>query len=118
RNDPPGPAVSGVTQELSRLADLPPGSLTSLCPINDLQLKELEVVDAVSRAKRLEAALREFTSPNSPRFTYQYLRLEQRSQVLDELDRLRFITSDQSLSLLPEYQQRINVRYRGLGDSW
>lgn len=109
RNDPPGPAVSGVTQELSRLADLPPGSLTSLCPINDLQLKELEVVDAVSRAKRLEAALREFTSPNSPRFTYQYLRLEQRSQVLDELDRLRFLTSDQSLSLLPEYQQRINV---------
>ncbi|XP_044161836.1 helicase SKI2W [Bufo gargarizans] len=109
RNDPPGPAVSGVTQELSRLADLPPGALTPLCPVNDLQLKELEVVEAVTRIKRLEGALRDFSCPNSPRFTSQYLRLEQRSQVMDELDRLRFLTSDQSLSLLPEYQQRINV---------
>ncbi|XP_018411358.1 PREDICTED: helicase SKI2W [Nanorana parkeri] len=109
RNDPPGPAVSGVTQELSRLADLPPGSLTSLCPINDLQLKDLELVESVSRMRRLEGAVRGFSSPNSPRFTSQYLRLEHRSQVLDELDRLRFLTSDQSLSLLPEYQQRINV---------
>ncbi|XP_063794195.1 superkiller complex protein 2 [Pseudophryne corroboree] len=109
RNDPPGPAMSGVTQELSRLADLPPGSLTSLCPINDLQLKEVEVVEAVTRIRRLEGALTEFSCPKSPRFTSQYLRLEQRSQVLDELDRLRFLTSDQSLSLLPEYQQRIDV---------
>ncbi|XP_068106450.1 superkiller complex protein 2 [Hyperolius riggenbachi] len=109
RNDPPGPAVSGVTQELARLADLPPGSLTSLCPINDLQLKEIDVVEAVSRIKRLEGALRGFSCPNSPRFATQYLRVQHRSQVMDELDRLRFLTSEQSLSLLPEYQQRINV---------
>ncbi|XP_075042652.1 superkiller complex protein 2 [Mixophyes fleayi] len=109
RNDPPGPAMSGVTQELSRLADLPPGSLSSLCPINDLQLKEIDVVEAVSRIKRLEGALRGFNCPKSPRFTSQYLRLEKRSHVLDELERLRFLTSEQSLSLLPEYEQRINV---------
>ncbi|XP_053577924.1 SKI2 subunit of superkiller complex protein [Bombina bombina] len=109
RNDPPGPAVSGVTQELSRLADLPAGSLSSLCPVNDVQLKDLDVVEAVSRARRLEGALRGFNSPNSPRFNSQYLLLEQRAKVLNEMDRLRFLTSDQSLSLLPEYEQRINV---------
>ncbi|XP_041428816.1 helicase SKI2W [Xenopus laevis] len=109
RNDPPGPAVSSVTQELSRLSDLPPGSLSSLCPVNDLQLKDLELVEAVSRGKKLEGALQSFTCPNSPRFNTQYILLEQRSQVLNELERLRFLTSDQSLSLLPEYQQRVNV---------
>ncbi|CAH2314448.1 helicase SKI2W [Pelobates cultripes] len=109
RNDPPGPAVSAVTQELSRLSDLPPGSLPFLCPVNDLQLKDMEVVEAVSRTRRLEASLRGFSCPNSPRFNSQYLQVEQRSDVLDELDRLRFLTSDQSLSLLPEYQQRIKV---------
>ncbi|XP_053329960.1 SKI2 subunit of superkiller complex protein [Spea bombifrons] len=109
RNDPPGPAVSGVTQELSRLADLPSGSLSTLCPVNDLQLKDLEVVEAVSRARRLEGALRGFSCANSPRFNKQYLLLEQRANLMNELDRLRFLTSDQSLSLLPEYQQRVNV---------
>uniref|UniRef100_A0A8C5MUA5 SKI2 subunit of superkiller complex n=1 Tax=Leptobrachium leishanense TaxID=445787 RepID=A0A8C5MUA5_9ANUR len=109
RNDPPGPAVSAVTQELSRLSDLPPGSLTSLCPVNDLQLKDMDVVEAVSRVRRLEGALRGFSCPNSPRFNTQYRLVEQRSNLMDELDRLRFLTSDQALSLLPEYQQRVKV---------
>uniref|UniRef100_A0A4W3GT76 ATP-dependent RNA helicase Ski2/MTR4 C-terminal domain-containing protein n=1 Tax=Callorhinchus milii TaxID=7868 RepID=A0A4W3GT76_CALMI len=39
----------------------------------------------------------------------QYRRLEERMVIKDELDRLRYLVSDQSLILLPEYEQRVNV---------
>lgn len=40
----------------------------------------------------------------------QYLKLQERRQLQKEIERLRFLLSDQSLLLLPEYHQRVEVR--------
>lgn len=40
---------------------------------------------------------------------FQFARVKERMSVQEELDRLLFLVSDQSLSLLPEYHQRIKV---------
>lgn len=40
----------------------------------------------------------------------QYLKLRERMQIQKEMERLRFLLSDQSLLLLPEYHQRVEVR--------
>ncbi|XP_078502024.1 superkiller complex protein 2 [Lissotriton helveticus] len=109
RNDPPGPSVTTATQELLRFAESNPDGLQCLDAINDLQLKEMEVVEGCLRGRHLEETLRTFTCVHSPRFSSQYLRLQERMKIKDELEQLRYLLSDQSLTLLPEYEQRINV---------
>ncbi|XP_034560048.1 helicase SKI2W [Notolabrus celidotus] len=109
RLDPPGQAISTATQELLRLAEASPSGLASLDPVNDLQLKSVDVVEDSMRLRVLQGSLREFNCIHSPTFAEQFARVQERMSVQEELDRLLFLVSDQSLSLLPEYHQRIKV---------
>uniref|UniRef100_A0AAV2K7J5 Helicase C-terminal domain-containing protein n=1 Tax=Knipowitschia caucasica TaxID=637954 RepID=A0AAV2K7J5_KNICA len=109
RNDPPGQAISTAAQELLRLAESNPGGVGALDPVNDLQLKSVEVVEGSMRLRRLQDALRAFSCIHSPTFGEQFARVQERMRVQDELDKLLFLISDQSLTLLPEYHQRIKV---------
>ncbi|KAE8281992.1 Helicase SKI2W [Larimichthys crocea] len=107
--DPPGQAISTATQELLRLAEASPGGIASLDPVNDLQLKSVDVVEGSMRLRVLQDSLKEFNCIHSPTFAEQFARVKERMSVQEELDRLLFLVSDQSLSLLPEYHQRIKV---------
>ncbi|CAF92300.1 unnamed protein product, partial [Tetraodon nigroviridis] len=109
RLDPPGQAISTATQELLRLAEANPGGLASLDPVNDLQLKSIDVVQASMRLRVLRDSLKEFTCIHSPRFPEQFAQVKERMSMQEELNRLQFLVSDQSLLLLPEYHQRIQV---------
>ncbi|KAG7225447.1 hypothetical protein INR49_027441 [Caranx melampygus] len=109
RHDPPGQAISTATQELLRLAEANPGGIVTLDPVNDLQLKSVDVVEGAMRLRVLQESLREFNCIHSPTFAEQFARVQERMSVQEELDKLLFLVSDQSLSLLPEYHQRIKV---------
>uniref|UniRef100_A0A673I212 Helicase SKI2W-like n=1 Tax=Sinocyclocheilus rhinocerous TaxID=307959 RepID=A0A673I212_9TELE len=104
RLDPPGQAISTATQELLRLAEASPNGITTLDPVNDLHLKGVDVVEGVMRHRVLQGCLKDFHCIHSPTFTEQ-----ERMSVQEELDKLLFLVSDQSLTLLPEYHQRIKV---------
>lgn len=71
RLDPPGQAISTATQELLRLAEANPGGLASLDPVNDLQLKNIDVVTASMRLRVLQDSLKEFNCIHSPTFPEQ-----------------------------------------------
>ncbi|KAM4724641.1 superkiller complex protein 2 [Anableps anableps] len=109
RHDPPGQAISTATQELLRLAEANPGGVATLDPVNDLQLKSVDVVEGSMRLRVLQDSLRDFNCIHSPTFAEQFARIKERMSVQEELDRLLFMVSDQSLTLLPEYHQRIKV---------
>ncbi|XP_068603246.1 superkiller complex protein 2 [Brachionichthys hirsutus] len=109
RLDPPGQAISMATQELLRLAEDSPGGVASLDPVNDLHLKGVDVVEDSLRLRVLQDGLKEFNCIYSPTFAEQFARVKERVSVQEELDKLMFLVSDQSLSLLPEYHQRIKV---------
>uniref|UniRef100_A0A667X9K1 SKI2 subunit of superkiller complex n=1 Tax=Myripristis murdjan TaxID=586833 RepID=A0A667X9K1_9TELE len=109
RHDPPGQAISTATQELLRLAEANPGGVATLDPVNDLQLKSVDVVEGSMRLRLLQDSLRDFNCIHSPTFSEQYARVQERMGVQEELDKLLFLVSDQSLTLLPEYHQRIKV---------
>ncbi|XP_051727638.1 helicase SKI2W [Ctenopharyngodon idella] len=109
RLDPPGQAISTATQELLRLAEANPTGITTLDPVNDLHLKGVDVVEGVMRQRVLQDCLKDFHCIHSPTFTEQFARVQERMSVQEELDKLLFLVSDQSLTLLPEYHQRIKV---------
>ncbi|KAM6899889.1 superkiller complex protein 2 [Xenentodon cancila] len=107
--DPPGQAISTATQELLRLAEANPDGIATLDPVNDLQLKSVDVVEGSMRLRVLQDSLQTFNCIHSPTFAEQFARVKERMSVQEELDRLLFLVSDQSLTLLPEYHQRIKV---------
>ncbi|XP_034016125.1 helicase SKI2W [Thalassophryne amazonica] len=109
RHDPPGQAISTATQELLRLAEACPGGIATLDPVNDLQLKSVDVVESSMRLRVLQESLKDYNCIHSPMFSEQFARVKERMSMQEELDRLLFLVSDQSLSLLPEYHQRIKV---------
>ncbi|KAM9385318.1 superkiller complex protein 2 [Pholidichthys leucotaenia] len=109
RHEPPGQAISTATQELLRLAEVNPGGIATLDPVNDLQLKSIDVVEASMRLRVLQESLQNFNCIHSPTFAEQFARVKERMSLQEELDRLLFLVSDQSLTLLPEYHQRIKV---------
>ncbi|PNI76696.1 SKIV2L isoform 15, partial [Pan troglodytes] len=59
--------------------------------------------------RKLEELIQGAQCVHSPRFPAQYLKLRERMQIQKEMERLRFLLSDQSLLLLPEYHQRVEV---------
>ncbi|KAJ7999933.1 hypothetical protein DPEC_G00199540 [Dallia pectoralis] len=109
RLDPPGQAISTATQELLRLAEANPDGVATLDPVNDLQLKSVDVVEGTLRVRALKDALKDFSCIHSPNFLEQFLSVQERVKVQEELDQLLYLISDQSLFLLPEYYQRIKV---------
>ncbi|XP_019571079.2 superkiller complex protein 2 [Rhinolophus sinicus] len=109
KKDPPIAAVTTVVQELLRLAQAYPAGPPTLDPVNDLKLKDVSVVEGGLRARKLEELIRGAQCVHSPRFPAQYLKLREQMQIQKEMERLRFLLSDQSLLLLPEYHQRIEV---------
>ncbi|XP_014445565.1 helicase SKI2W [Tupaia chinensis] len=109
KKDPPLAAVTTAVQELLRLAQAHPAGPPTLDPVNDLQLKDVSVVEGGLRARKLEELIRGAQCVHSPRFPAQYVKLRERMQIQKEMERLRFLLSDQSLLLLPEYHQRVEV---------
>ncbi|KAF3815192.1 helicase SKI2W [Mirounga leonina] len=109
KKDPPIAAVTTAVQELLRLAQAYPAGPPTLDPVNDLQLKDVSVVEGGLRARKLEELIWGAQCVHSPRFSAQYLKLQERMRIQKEMERLRFLLSDQSLLLLPEYHQRAEV---------
>ncbi|XP_033273849.1 SKI2 subunit of superkiller complex protein isoform X3 [Orcinus orca] len=109
KKEPPSAATTTAVQELLRLAQAHPAGPPTLDPVNDLQLKDVSVVEAGLRVRKLEELIRGAQCVHSPRFPAQYLKLRERMQIQEEMERLRFLLSDQSLLLLPEYHQRVEV---------
>jgi hypothetical protein len=71
RKDPPLAAVTTAVQELLRLAQAYPAGPPTLDPVNDLQLKDVSVVEGGLRARKLEELIQGAQCVHSPRFPTQ-----------------------------------------------
>uniref|UniRef100_A0ACB8EFZ6 Helicase SKI2W n=1 Tax=Sphaerodactylus townsendi TaxID=933632 RepID=A0ACB8EFZ6_9SAUR len=113
RNDPPGPSAATATQELLRLAEGSPEGLPLLDPVNSLQLKDIEVVEGVMKARHLEERLLGFQCVHSPRFPTEYIRFK-KPAVQEELRAAAVRLSD-PVAVTPEYHQRSRLHQQKEG---
>ncbi|XP_051499779.1 SKI2 subunit of superkiller complex protein [Apus apus] len=103
------PLVGAALQELARLA----GGVGGV-PLLEPPLRDPPSLEAATTTRTLAASLSSFQCVHSPRFPQQYSQFAARQELLEQLEELQFQLSDQSLLLLPEYQQRLEV-LRALG---
>lgn len=81
-----------ATQELLRLAEASPGGIASLDPVNDLQLKSVDVVEGSMRLRVLQDSLREFNCIHSPTFAEQVCVCARPSSCLLSVDVLNHLS--------------------------
>ncbi|KAK3088659.1 hypothetical protein FSP39_022012 [Pinctada imbricata] len=109
KDDPPSQSVSVTTQELLRITESNPDGLDGLDPLKDLHLRDIELVEQFRSLKMIEDGLSKYQCINCPRFDEHFREHSRNMKLRDEYKHLKFLLSDESLTLLPEYQQRVQV---------
>eukprot|EP00112_Aurelia_sp_Birch-Aquarium-sp1_P007962 Seg187.3 transcript_id=Seg187.3/GoldUCD/mRNA.D3Y31 product="Helicase SKI2W" protein_id=Seg187.3/GoldUCD/D3Y31 len=109
RDDPPSQTTVTAGQELLRLVETNPDGLTYLDPIKDFNMKHLEVVEKIKRVNQLESSINSYKCIECPQFEKHFTQVRCEMDLKNELQRIKYLLSNQSLALLPEYQQRIKV---------
>ncbi|XP_078687037.1 superkiller complex protein 2-like [Branchiostoma floridae x Branchiostoma belcheri] len=112
RNDPPGQSVTVATQELLRLTETHPGGLTPLDPVKDLGVRDVDSVEQLRRKQFLLESLEKFSCIHCTKFREHFAELRENIELKDRLNHLCYLLSDNSLALLPEYEQRVQVLKR------
>ncbi|XP_055896682.1 SKI2 subunit of superkiller complex protein-like [Biomphalaria glabrata] len=112
KDDAPDRSVTVVTQELVRLTEMNPSGLPGLHPINDLKLKDIELVEDCRALQFMEEEFSKFNCPNCPQFLEHFSEHNGNMKLKDEYKKILFLLSDESLQLLPEYTQRVEVLKR------
>lgn len=109
RNDPPGQTVSIATQELLRLTETNSDGLAGLDPVKELHIRDIELVEQFKSIQSIEETFKQFQCINCPRFIEHFDEHSRNMELRNKYRHLKFLLSDESLQLLPEYQQRIEV---------
>ncbi|XP_041481057.1 helicase SKI2W-like [Lytechinus variegatus] len=109
RNDPPGQSAVLATQELLRLIETNPDGLDTLDPVRDLNIRDIDLVDKFTTRDLVEKTVDKFNCTLCFNFQQHYADMCYRMKVQEDLKHYRYLLSDRSLLLLPEYHQRIQV---------
>ncbi|XP_071097227.1 superkiller complex protein 2-like [Haliotis cracherodii] len=109
KDDPPGQSVSMTTQELLRLTEANLSGMSGLDPVKDLHLRDISLVEQFRSLQFLEENLRKYQCINCPKFEDHFHHVQKNMSIQAEYENLKYLLSDQSLTLLPEYEQRIKV---------
>nr|KAG5700480.1 hypothetical protein BaRGS_013967 [Batillaria attramentaria] len=109
KDDPPSQSVTVATQELLRLSEENTQGLNGLDPVKDLHLRDIELVEQFRSLDFMWEEFDHFQCVHCPKFDEHFQQISANMQLKEEYHRLQFLLSDQSLQLLPEYQQRMEV---------
>jgi len=69
RNDPPGKTTVSAEQELLRLSETNPEGLSTMDPIKDFNIRDLDMVTTIARKQSLEEQVANYSCLNCPKFT-------------------------------------------------
>ncbi|XP_031567069.1 helicase SKI2W-like isoform X2 [Actinia tenebrosa] len=108
-NDPPSRSTVIVRQELLRLIEANPEGLEVMDPIKDFNIRDLDLVDVLTRKCFLEDLLGTFVCTTCPKLKQHFSLVRNEITLRENLNHLQFLLSDDSLQLIKEYNQRIEI---------
>lgn len=83
--------------------------LETLHPVRDFKINDLEFADKWMRRERMLERMKQSKCHTCPKLKEQYVAMEQRQKLVDEISELRRNLSNENLQLMPEFQQRVSV---------
>ena len=121
-----------ATQALLRLTEAFPDGVPALCPVRHLRITDLEFVQTRDERESLEATMDCYNCSRCPQFRehvsrrnsldnesasfslrvcvfLQFRVAQKRTELWEKQSDLKFMLSEESLQMLPEYNQRIEV---------
>ncbi|XP_041370282.1 LOW QUALITY PROTEIN: helicase SKI2W-like [Gigantopelta aegis] len=109
KDDPPGQSVSIATQELMRLTEANPSGLPGLDPVKDLRVRDISLVEQFRALQLMEEVFSKYQCIHCPNFDDHFCEIRKNMQLRANYHHLQHLLSDESLVLLPEYEQRVEV---------
>lgn len=109
RNDLPGKTTISAEQELLRLSEANPEGLSTMDPIKDFNIRDIDMVTTIARKQSLEEQLANFACLNCPKFTEHFETVAKQMKLREHVTVLRYLLSDESLQHREELQQRVEV---------
>lgn len=114
RDDPPGLSCSAAIQELTKLTITVTGNNTSqinyLDFLEDLKINDQDLYIQICNLNSLKENVKSLVSNiQIPNFENQFLHVFNRKFLEDKVERYKFELSDASMSLYPDYVNRIKL---------
>jgi antiviral helicase SKI2 len=115
-NDPPGPSTTSAVEDLKRfhneLGSQQQPRPEVFCWIRDFRIQDLELVEQLRRIGEIRTKVDSLASISEgldQHFRSELERLHRYEQLKEELVNAEFLTSEASLTHLPEYHMRVEV---------
>ncbi|XP_063216378.1 superkiller complex protein 2 isoform X3 [Bacillus rossius redtenbacheri] len=112
RDAPVGPTCAQAVQELTELThNVHSGNVKLEYSLltRDLRVKDVDIVKKLARVSELRPTLYQFPCTKIANFEQQFEEVFHRKQLAEKIEKLKILQSDQSLSLYPEYMNRVKV---------
>jgi len=109
RFEPPAQSVVLAGQQLLQLAQKHPNGLPVLDPVKDMNLNQIDFVGQIRRLQTLRDRLANFACSNCPSFVEHFSTMRANMKLRENVLDLEHRLSDESLMLIEEYNQRIEV---------
>ena len=109
QDDPPGEAVQELVSEMQRIHQCGGKELELMSFTGDLGVKDIDSVTEVEKLEILRERIQTQACLKCPQFKEHFIQAFMYLKTKEEIARLKYMMSEESLQLHPEYQMRIDV---------
>ncbi|XP_057289644.1 SKI2 subunit of superkiller complex protein-like [Hydractinia symbiolongicarpus] len=109
KNDPPSQSTIMAGQDLLNLAQEFQTSIPLINPVKDLNLNNIDFIENLKRLEKLESNMLTYSCLECTSFSEHFNLMRANMKVREDVSQLELRLSDESLELIEEYNQRIEV---------
>lgn len=109
KDSPPVPETMKAVAILQQISETQPKGLAILDPVKDLKMSGLGYIELRDEKEMVEDTMLCYSCIKCPKFNEHFEHARKKAEVLNQLSQLRYMLSEESLQMLPEYQHKVEV---------